>query len=184
MTAASRKRWNEANPEKMRQYRAGWRERNHETSLACTAAWARNNPEANREKNRKWHAANKDRNNARALKWQRDNPERAAATHRAWKQTNPDKVCLYTRRRKAALLKVGGDHTSEDIARIRALQKNRCAYCRVDLRKIKSHVDHILPLAGGGDNSRSNLQILCKDCNLTKGIRHPVDFARLTGRLI
>lgn len=31
------------------------------------------------------------------------------------------------------------------------------------------HLDHLLPLHAGGTNDSSNFQVLCKECNLTKG---------------
>jgi 5-methylcytosine-specific restriction enzyme A len=34
-----------------------------------------------------------------------------------------------------------------------------------------THVDHTLPLSRGGDESDSNKQTLCADCNLKKGDR-------------
>lgn len=33
------------------------------------------------------------------------------------------------------------------------------------------HVDHVVPLSRGGANTTSNMQTLCRDCNLAKGAR-------------
>ena len=38
-------------------------------------------------------------------------------------------------------------------------------------RTIYLSVDHIIPKSRGGTNDRSNLQILCIDCNSEKGVR-------------
>lgn len=45
----------------------------------------------------------------------------------------------------------------------------RCAKCHVVGPKDSVHVDHITPLARGGSNDRTNLQVLCRSCNLSKG---------------
>ncbi|WP_158877010.1 HNH endonuclease [Antarcticirhabdus aurantiaca] len=50
--------------------------------------------------------------------------------------------------------------------RIAARQGDACAECRRELSKVKSTAcDHITPLADGGPNAESNLQILCGDCH-------------------
>ncbi|MGW5524838.1 HNH endonuclease [Gordonia sp. NPDC003950] len=33
----------------------------------------------------------------------------------------------------------------------------------------KEHFDHVVPLAHGGLNDITNIQLLCQSCNLTKG---------------
>ena len=35
---------------------------------------------------------------------------------------------------------------------------------------VKLHVDHIVPIARGGKTIPDNLQVLCADCNLGKGV--------------
>lgn len=54
--------------------------------------------------------------------------------------------------------------------------KGRCVICTTDLTKIINveetlHFDHIVPLANGGGNCVTNLQLLCADCNTKKGAR-------------
>jgi len=63
-------------------------------------------------------------------------------------------------------------------------QGYRCAYCRADLRKTTKHADHITPLSAGGSDDKSNIQMTCKSCNLSKGARDPIEYAQLQGRLL
>lgn len=41
----------------------------------------------------------------------------------------------------------------------------RCVFCG-DYRNL--HIDHVVPLSKGGTNDESNLQVLCRTCNLKK----------------
>ena len=43
----------------------------------------------------------------------------------------------------------------------------KCKYCEKPLTEY--HVDHVVPLCKGGDNSKENLVIACPKCNLSKG---------------
>lgn len=48
-------------------------------------------------------------------------------------------------------------------------------YCpRCSKRTYDLEIDHIIPLACGGRNSWYNLQVLCKNCNRTKGATYTV----------
>lgn len=102
---------------------------------------------------------------------------------REWARNNPEAVRADAHKRRAALQNAEGFHTAADIANILKLQKHRCAYCAADLRK-GYHVDHIMPLILGGSNWPSNLQGLCPPCNLSKGPKDPLDFAKEKGRLL
>ncbi|MGR9056053.1 HNH endonuclease [Rhizobium leguminosarum] len=102
---------------------------------------------------------------------------------RAWKKANPENVQASGRTRRARIAGSEGKHTAADIEEIHARQKYKCAECGVSTKK-KKHVDHIMPLALGGSNWPSNLQILCPFCNDSKGAKHPIDWAKRKGRLI
>lgn len=54
--------------------------------------------------------------------------------------------------------------------------KGICVYCKADLTRLINqrnalHYDHIIPLAKGGMNDITNLQLLCESCNLKKSHR-------------
>jgi hypothetical protein len=52
----------------------------------------------------------------------------------------------------------------------------RCAKRRIDLQ-----VDHKIPLAANGRNSKNNLQIICAECNQKKGATY-TPWESVTGR--
>lgn len=104
---------------------------------------------------------------------------------RKWTASNPTGQRAKERRRRAAKRGAEGTHTSEDIARIRKAQKDRCCFpwCRVKLHG-KGHIEHRVALAAGGSDDAKNLQLSCLHCNSSKGVRDEVDFVRSRGLLI
>ncbi len=64
--------------------------------------------------------------------------------------------------------------------------KNRCENCNAETVQAKKHekgvtpplnetqVDHKIPRAKGGPGEVDNAQVLCRDCNLKKGSKDPV----------
>jgi hypothetical protein len=53
-------------------------------------------------------------------------------------------------------------------------QAGICVFCRAPLEVFE--VDHIIPIARGGDNRKENLQLLCKKCNQEKRDKNPAVF--------
>jgi HNH endonuclease len=55
-----------------------------------------------------------------------------------------------------------------------ARERGLCASCAISFLELArdAHVDHIVPLAEGGSNDVSNLQMLCSKCNLAKRDHH------------
>lgn len=50
---------------------------------------------------------------------------------------------------------------------------NRCEYCRLSQKGQEAtfHVDHIIPIASGGETVAANLALACVSCSLRKGAR-------------
>lgn len=59
------------------------------------------------------------------------------------------------------------DHESETVQEIYQEQRGRCYYCNKKVRDTY-HVDHVVPLSQGGEDSPDNLVIACPECNLSK----------------
>lgn len=65
-----------------------------------------------------------------------------------------------------------GFYTKEDIEFIYSLQKGECYFCGQELgtqgEKGAFHIDHLNPIAKGGDNWPNNLCLACEQCNKRK----------------
>lgn len=145
-----------------------WTEEQLAKARAATAKWRKNNIEKARELGRKYAAKRADKRRE---------------YNREYAKRNAAKLAAKERNKRAIKLRNGGSHTKEDVAAILAMQKGKCAYCRVSL-KGKYHVDHIVPSVKGGSNGRENLQILCAKCNHKKHARDPIEFAQSLGFLL
>lgn len=115
--------------------------------------------------------------------WREANVSHLRESGRAYYRKNRDRFLLHSRNRRAKKRSSPGAITHADIEEVLNLQRWRCAYCRSSLRT-EYHVDHIIPLARGGEHSRANIQATCPKCNLQKGAKDPVVFAQAIGRLI
>ena len=132
------------------------------------------------------HAANPERQAKATTKWQNSERGKQLGRQRAkrWADRNKPKVAAFASNRRARK-RATGTHTAEELAAIRKSQRNRCIYCRCTLGPAgQAHVDHIIPLALGGSNTRENLQWLCAPCNKTKRDKNPIAFAQQMGMLL
>lgn len=70
-------------------------------------------------------------------------------------------VAIYDDKRRKIISKVM-------VRKMFSEQEGCCAYCRKDITG-EYHVEHIVPLSGGGSNERDNLCLSCPPCNLVAG---------------
>jgi hypothetical protein len=161
------------------------------SNKAAISKRARDRHQRDKEKRKracaKYYQAHKSEARARNDKWQANNPSKTkawkAASARKWAREHPAERKAQDHKRRAAKLNCGGYHTAAEAREIKAMQKNKCAYCKADLGK-KGHLDHITPLSKGGSNHARNIQWLCEACNCSKGAKDPIEFARKKGMLL
>lgn len=153
------------------------------------------NPEKRREQSRSYRNANieKYREYDRKRSKTPERKKRAAETYQKfrrsekwtatrdrWRHENRAVLKSYIHARRAKMS--GQRFTKSDIDGLLERQRGRCASCRISIKK-RWTVDHVMPVALGGTNDVSNLQLLCRSCNSRKGKTHPDDWARKVGRL-
>jgi 5-methylcytosine-specific restriction endonuclease McrA len=135
------------------------------------------NPEKRREHSRQYRLDNievvKAKSIIRCAEWRAKFPERSKLSRNTgltkWKAANPESVLAGTRNRRARIKGNEGSHTANDTLAILERQDFKCVACKSNLHTTPKHLDHIIPIKSGGCNWPSNLQWLCKTCNLRKG---------------
>ena len=117
---------------------------------------------------------------ARERQRQRARTPELRAMRRAYLAANRHKQREWATKRRG--LKVGRLPRGT-IQRIGRAQRWKCAVCTVDIKRTY-HVDHVMPLAKGGEHAPHNLQLLCPSCNVRKSAKHPIDFMQSRGFLL
>lgn len=123
-------------------------------------------------------------NEVQLVKWHLNNPGRATLIKKEWEALHPGSMAARQHTRRASRRGNGGTYTPDDINELYRLQRGKCGYCRTKLKGANQHIDHIIPLFRGGSNGRSNLQLLCRSCNTSKGAKDPIDYAKHIGLLL
>jgi 5-methylcytosine-specific restriction endonuclease McrA len=164
-----------------REYNKKYRLENYEKLKVRQASY--NQTERGKAVRQKWKEKNKEFLNQRERERRASNPELRRNSYKKWakKEDSDAVIAANAHRRRARLLTATGRHTPDDLREILAAQAHRCPYCNADLKQVKRHVDHIMPLSRGGSNDKTNIQILCQTCNLSKGDKDPIEYERSIG---
>lgn len=154
---------------------------------AASKAWKKANPERYKASTLAWRKANPERvkytKAAYSKAWSKANPEKVKAAIAAWRKANPETRSIYRQTRRAKLYGNGGKLSKGLAGKLFKLQKGKCPCCKQPLGT-DYHLDHIVPIALGGPNIDSNIQLLRQRCNNQKSKKHPVDFMQSRGFLI
>lgn len=208
-TRKAHNEWAKNNPEGTKASKDAYRQANKEKIKTQNKIYRMNNIEKIKNKSREFYAKNRNiilektksyyhNNKSKAIacrvSWRRRNRKKVAEASALWRSLNPEKV-------KNAQKDYENSHKSEIKARshnrrlnnsklspgifkkLLKLQRGKCACCGLPLGN-NPHLDHIFPLARGGDNSDGNIQLLRARCNLQKSTKHPIDFMQERGFLL
>ena len=104
--------------------------------------------------------------------------QREAVTTHGRSQTREYKIVKAAERR-AIIYSLNDHYCVEDIEQKFREQEGLCYYCDIDLRNVGFHRDHMIPLSRGGTNSRENICLTCRPCNLRKNTKTADEFLNL-----
>ena len=165
-----------------KRYYAANREQHNAQSRAYYAAnkdrlgeWQRayNATNATRVKSahRAYYAANKQAALARVAAWASSNPQKARAAASKYRATPRGLLVgrLKEQARRARKASVKNDLTRAQWLSIVEVFGGRCAYC-LELPAALT-LDHVIPLAKGGEHTAENVVPACSPCNSAKGDR-------------
>lgn len=144
---------------------------NRDTRLAAKRRdWERHG-DKRRASKRKNYAENAERLRAVAREYYAAHPERYAENQQRWIEENPERWLELKREREARRRARKRGVPTQRIESLVVLEMydGLCGICGTDVDVMNFHLDHIWPLALGGEHSYANLQPAHPSCNMRKG---------------
>lgn len=124
--------------------------------------WRERNADCLKKRWQRYYAENRDAIIAYVTTWGKENPDRRAEHRQRWIETNPDKVIEH--RRASNFTRRGVPPTSLARDYFKILEGDPCSYCGA----LMEELDHIVPVARGGDGEWDNYTAACGPCNRMK----------------
>ena len=161
-----------------------YRERNKEKVRAAKQTYYLQNKESEKARAAAWRASHPVEVKVLRKKWKEENKEAHADSVEAWRVAHPGAKSIHRQNRRARLKGCAGSLSKGLAKKLIVLQRGKCACgCGADISK-EYHLDHIIPLAMGGANTDSNIQLLSPVCNKRKAAKHPIEFMQERGFLL
>lgn len=152
-----------------------------ECRAACQIRFHETHPGASAEIARRHRAKSPESHRRASIKWAKAHPENVRKNMKATFERNPElwrkRKVAYAQNYQATKRANGGQFTDADIDAIFTAQDGKCAGCS---ERKKLEIDHIMPVSRGGSNDRSNLQLLCRRCNASKGAKTMAEWLQST----
>lgn len=141
------------------------------------------NKELIKKKNNKYYVENKKNIAIKKQTYNNNNKDKSLERARLYRKTQKGQESYKNNKHKRRSLSKSGDVTIEQLLELRQNAKI-CYWCETNLKNVKVHIDHYIPLSKGGLHTISNLVISCSKCNLSKGSKSPLEFANSKGKLL
>ena len=194
--AAYRRRYYEAHRETAKAAARAAHWANREQRLAAAKVWYRAHIEEERKKGiaraTQWAIANPERARAKGRKTRRrqrllhpdlikaakardytKNRQKRLDKTKDWRQRNPDRVhangMKSKHRRRSRLASVVVEHIDRRI--VFARDGWLCGICKLPVAKADASIDHVIPIAKGGQHTYANCQTAHLKCNISKGAK-------------
>jgi 5-methylcytosine-specific restriction endonuclease McrA len=168
------RRYRDENPEKAKERDRRWREENAEKEKERRRRYREENPE--KAYKHRYYEENLEKEKQRRRRYREENLEKVKEKDRRWREKNTEKVKENSRRRRAKKKGADGHYTVADCRRIYAEQEGICLGCKKPFPFEQMTADHIVALANGGSDWPSNIQMLCRPCNSSKGTKDDETF--------
>lgn len=163
---AASKRYAERHPDRERERKKRFYK--SDAGRAFFRAWDEAHREENREACRRWREKHPDYADYQR-RWREANPERTKQYNRTWSQKNPEKVADQAQVRRAR--KKGAPHVEKiDREAIYERDGGRCHLCGRKCSRKSFTLDHLVPLARGGDHTATNVRVAHLKCNVKRGV--------------
>lgn len=153
-------------------------QRHKDDYIARAAKWSLANSEKSRTIKDRWYRKNRDAFLRKCADRHRDNPEKLRQRVKAWRKKNPGKRRAQSAKRRAQVISPSG--ASKDVKafyeHVAQADRIRCYWCNRLVKKSHRQVDHIVPLARGGQHAVINLCCSCSTCNNRKHAKTAAEF--------
>lgn len=143
------------------------------------SGWKSECRDCNRTRRKLFYQENKARLKQKSAEYRATNPETWKQVKRSYRKRNPEKVMADRRARYAR--RFGGKHEFYTVAQVLEAYGNDCHLCGlpIDLKaprhcakpgyEMGLHVDHVIRLADGGNDTLDNVRPAHAICNQRKG---------------
>jgi len=195
---AKNAKYRAANSERVRACQRKFRATHPDSARTASAKYRATHPELVREIAAKYRAEHPDRLRLYTAAYKARHPERRRASLARYRAANPEKVRAWKNasaaRNPETVLAKGArrrarkkDATGSGVSRIewRNLLRGSLGLCAYCFKRKKLSMDHIVPLARGGEHDVANIAAVCVSCNGSKGVQPLlVWLARRRGELV
>lgn len=160
-------------------------EANKEKKAAQARAWKLANAEYDKEIKKNWYLANKEKTQLKARKWYLENQELTIKRANEWAEKNPERNRESKRRvsHRRRVRKQNGISAPYTETQVLETYGSDCHICNkpIDLNaprtikkegwKLGLHIDHLIPISKGGNDTLENVRPSHGICNVKKGAR-------------